>query len=110
MSQIGEPTLCLLFRCNRPHGEHINRLDDNHFIGYHIHIAKYEYISSGLKSDKYAELTHEYATFDDALAFFLEKCNVVNASEYFNITKAEIDNKLELFKDGSSSDPDKKTI
>lgn len=73
--------LCLL-RCNGPHGEHSNNRNFDAHYGYHIHKAIAKYINKGLKSDIYAELTEEYATYNDALIFFLKYCNIRGAEKY----------------------------
>lgn len=77
--------LCLV-RFNGPHGEHINDFDfDNPHLNYHIHIAKEENIIKGLKPEKYAEVTRKFATFDEALLYFLDFCNITDKDKYFNI-------------------------
>lgn len=79
----GTPNITLL-RCNGPHGEHINDWKiDEHFFGYHIHIATAENINSGLRPEKNAVLTNSYATFEDALSYFLNRCNIIGAEKYF---------------------------
>lgn len=79
----GSGHLCLL-RCNGPHGGHTNELlTDTHHFGYHIHVAKDYNINNGRKSELYAELTDRYATFEDALAYFIEYCNIIDAEKYF---------------------------
>ena len=71
-----------LLRCNGMHGEHSNNSEE-HFCDYHIHIAKAENIIAGLLPEKYAEITKEYMNLDDALAYFVVKCNIQDAYEYF---------------------------
>ncbi|WP_089610063.1 DUF6978 family protein [Dehalobacterium formicoaceticum] len=79
----GSGKICLL-RCNGPHGDHINDIEaDLPHYNYHIHQAKDYNINAGLKSDRYAEVTEEYATFEDALVFFLEYCNIQDREKYF---------------------------
>lgn len=83
----GSGSICL-FRCNGPHGEHMNEFESaSHFFGYHIHIAKEEYVNSGYKSDKYAEITNRFATFQDALAYFVSECNIIDVEKYFPAIK-----------------------
>jgi hypothetical protein len=69
-----------LLRCNGPHGPHA--LFDHH-EHFHIHKANQENINTGMKAEKTAYITKEYASYQDALGFFLKKCNIVNAEEYF---------------------------
>jgi hypothetical protein len=70
----------ILLRCNGPHGPHV--LFDHH-TAYHVHMADPGNISLGLKAERFAQITSEYASFDDALGYFLRKCNIVEADKYF---------------------------
>jgi len=70
----------LLFRCNGPHGPHI--LFDHH-DRYHVHIADEENIAAGLKAERTAHITEEYASYWEALGYFLRECNVMDAQEHF---------------------------
>jgi hypothetical protein len=70
----------LLFRCNGPHGPHI--LFDHH-DRHHIHIANEEDIAAGLKAERTAYVTEEYASYWDALGYFLQKCNIMGAEKHF---------------------------
>jgi len=76
-------TLCLL-RCNGPHGDFIGAspAPQSHFR-YHVHRAKAENMEAGLKAECGGEPTKGYASYKDALAFFLNEINVINALEYF---------------------------
>jgi hypothetical protein len=76
-------TLCLL-RCNGPHGDFIGVSPSSqpHFR-FHIHRAKADNIEAGLKAERGGEPTDGYASYKDALAFFLQEINVVNALEFF---------------------------
>jgi len=69
-----------LFRCNGPHGPHVSF---DHHDRYHVHQAQEETISSGLKAERTAFITEEYASYDDALGYFLRKCNITEAEKYF---------------------------
>lgn len=53
-------------------------------------IAKEANIRAGLLENKDAYITREYSTYEDALIFFLEKCNIVNAGEYFELEKLRL--------------------
>ena len=55
----------LLFRCNGPHGPHISF---DHHDRHHIHIANE---------------TEEYASYWDALGYFLRECNIMGAEKHF---------------------------
>lgn len=94
----GSGQLCL-YRCNGPHGVHSNDLATvTHHFSYHIHSAKDYNINSGRRSELYAELTDCYATFDDALNYFLSHCNILDAERYFPVIK-----QLELFSEEEPS-------
>jgi hypothetical protein len=71
--------ICLL-RYNGPHGPHVSF---DHHDRYHVHMAEEETINSGLKAERTALITEEYASFDDALGYFLRKCNITDADKYF---------------------------
>ena len=79
----GGSQICLV-RCNGPHGEHINDWYSGipHY-GYHIHKATAENINAGLKPEKFAVITTEYATYEEALLFFLKRCNIKDGERYF---------------------------
>lgn len=79
----GGQQICLV-RCNGPHGEHTNDLFSSApHTGYHIHKATAENINAGLKPEKFAIITTEYATYDEALFFFLKQCNIKGSEKYF---------------------------
>jgi hypothetical protein len=69
-----------IFRCNGPHGPHVSF---DHHDRHHLHVAKEETLNSGLKAERTAFITQEYASFDDALGYFLKKCNITDAEKYF---------------------------
>jgi len=80
-----DPERIILLRCNGPHGEHRNSLDgrNSHYWTYHIHFAKEIIIKKGLRSESFAEETNDYSNYSDALAFFLQYCNIKNHAKYF---------------------------
>jgi hypothetical protein len=65
-------TVCLL-RCNGAHGE--NRVFPIHAT-FHIHKASADSINSGLKPESNIEETNEYATFEEALQYFIKTVNL----------------------------------
>jgi hypothetical protein len=75
-------SICLL-RCNGKHGEHKNYNTKEKFFDFHIHTATHDAIESGEAPEQYAEITTEYATWQDALAYFLKTINVKDAGNYF---------------------------
>jgi len=36
-----------------------------------------------MKAERTAYITKEYASYQDALGFFLKKCNIINVDEFF---------------------------
>lgn len=79
----GTPEITLL-RCNGPHGDVVDSpLDPHPHSEHHIHVAKAENIEAGFEPEKGGMITEQYATFEDALGFFLGKCNIVNAADHF---------------------------
>jgi hypothetical protein len=77
----GEVTL---LRCNGPHGEHSAQFDSSHpHAEYHVHRASEEAMSAGLRPEKIAAHTSEFASYQEALAYFLAETSVMNADEHF---------------------------
>lgn len=59
-----------LFRLRRYNGkshEHTNRLENETFYGFHIHMATERYQQLGAREDAYAAMTDRYADFGSAL-------------------------------------------
>jgi len=69
-----------LLRCNGPHGPHESF---EHHDRFHIHRANPDNLASGAKAERTAYITKEYASFQDALGYFLKKCNIGDAEKYF---------------------------
>jgi len=71
-----------LIRCNGRHGEH--QLFPHHQF-FHVHIAKAEYINSGIRPEFFIEETDQYASYEEALHYFLQKINLnqVERDRYF---------------------------
>jgi len=76
-------SLCL-FRCNGPHGDFLGGSGPpgSHFQ-YHVHRAKVGNLEAGLRAEHGATLSREYASYRDALTFFLREINVINAFDFF---------------------------
>lgn len=75
-----------LIRCNGQHGDQLNRLkDDSHHNKFHVHHAIEQAFSAGLNPLMHADVTDEYGTFQEALAFFVRKVNIIGAEKYFDI-------------------------
>jgi len=74
----------ILFRCNGPHGPPgIVRPDIPYHAAFHIHRATAANIAAGLKPESGATETRAYASYEEALDFFMEKCHIVGAERYF---------------------------
>ncbi len=79
----GSGNICLI-RCNGPHeGFSDNPNEKRQHFGFHIHTAKADNIEAGLKAEKGAERTHAYASYRDALRWFVKECNIKNADQHF---------------------------
>lgn len=74
---------CLL-RCNGPHGEFLGNpeLPHTHFH-FHIHKAKFQNMEAGLRAERGGEKTEAYASYEQALQYFLQVINVTNADKFF---------------------------
>jgi hypothetical protein len=79
----GSGRICLL-RCNGPHGGWIDDFHDPdpHFR-YHIHLARAENIEAGFRAERGAEVTKEYASYQEALRYFVRRCQIGEAGKYF---------------------------
>jgi len=65
-----------LVRYNGKHPSlHTNKIERNFFHDFHIHKATERYQIEGYPIDGYAEVTHSYSTFDEALTAFLKDCH-----------------------------------
>lgn len=77
----GEVTL---LRCNGPHGDYNQSFDPAHpHSDYHVHRASAEMIESGLRPEARAASTKDYASFEQALSFFLKATNITDAEHHF---------------------------
>jgi hypothetical protein len=88
----------ILLRCNGPHAAHISLVDlpAHHYV-HHVHTATPEAIEVGFRSERDAQITSEYGTFQDALAYFVRRCNISGADSYFKYVTADIAKQMELF-------------
>ena len=85
-------SICLLI-FNDPHGvfESYGKIPTSHFVP-HIHKAKTENIEAGLRPEKDGELTEKFVTYEQALPYFLQTINVIDAEVHFpNITQNTLD-------------------
>lgn len=73
-----------LLRCNGPHGAFNSTFDPAHpHYSYHVHRATEETIASGARPESYAEICSEFASYEEALQYFIRVVNVGDAEEYF---------------------------
>jgi hypothetical protein len=88
----------ILLRCNGPHAAHVNFIDmpDHHYV-HHVHVATTEAIASGLRSERDAQITADYGTFQDALGYFVRRCNIAGAEKYYKYISNDIAKQMELF-------------
>jgi len=76
-------SVCLL-RCNGRHGRHKNPTgDQSQLDGYHIHCATEEAMTAEVYPESHAELTTEYASYQQALAHFMKIANIGGAEKHF---------------------------
>lgn len=77
-----------VLRCQGPHGGYKGTItaDDSHFE-YHIHLARAENIAEGKIAEKDGEFTDAYSTYEDALVYFIRRCNIIGAEEHFNFMR-----------------------
>jgi hypothetical protein len=78
-----------LFRCNGKHGVFNNDSDPEHpHWDYHIHRASEQAIEAGFKSEKYAEKTTAFASYEEALQYFVKAINLnaKDSSRHFPAT------------------------
>lgn len=75
-----------LLRCNGKHGEYNGNFDPDHpHYDYHIHKAEEEAITLGYRAEKYAKKTTHFASYEEALQFFIKTINLnaEDAKKYF---------------------------
>jgi fructose-1,6-bisphosphatase len=68
----------VLVRCNGPHGTYNRGSGDaNHpHWDFHIHVATEKALAADGKAEKYAEKTGAYASFEEAIQYFLKAVNL----------------------------------
>ena len=68
-------------RCNGPHGPHVSF---DHHARFHVHKVNPDNLALGTKAERSAYITKEYASFQDALGYFLKKCNIKDVEKHFH--------------------------
>ena len=88
---IDERENLMLIRCNGNHSTEKEGHPPHHYV-FHIHKAKEDNILKGKRPEAGGEQTKEYASYEQALSYFLRLINVNNPEEYFkDINQIEID-------------------
>src|SRR4030066_250446 len=73
-----------LFRCNGNHGEVVvDILNPIPHFGYHTHKITAELIDNNINDPKQSEPTKEYASYEQALKYFLRYVNVQDVDKFF---------------------------
>jgi len=54
-------------------------------------------IEAGLRPESFTAHTEEFATFEEAIAYFCKRCNIRDAESYFGFMEAERKRQLRLF-------------
>lgn len=73
-----------VFRLRRYNGkshEHTNKIEQQTFYDFHIHLATERYQQSGLREDAYAEATNRYGDFQGALSCLIGDCGLILPSD-----------------------------
>lgn len=74
----------VLLRCNGPHGGYNDSFDPEHpHWDFHVHRASAEMIEAGLSPEKVATINKDFASYGEAVQYFLRATNVTDAAEYF---------------------------
>ena len=74
----------LLLRCNGPHGGYNDSFDPEHpHWDFHVHRASAEMIEAGQRPEKAAAVNRDFASYEEAVQYFLRTTNVTDARTYF---------------------------
>ncbi len=74
----------ILLRCNGPHGGFNDSFDPGHsHWDYHVHRASAKMIEAGLRPEKTATINTDFASYEEALSYFLRATNITGAGDYF---------------------------
>jgi hypothetical protein len=82
----------MLLRCNGPHGAFNDAFDPGHpHWDFHVHRASAATIEAGLREEKTAALSRDFASYEEALLYFIRAANVSDAAAYFgDVTQAKL--------------------
>ena len=74
----------VLLRCNGPHGGYNDSFDADHpHWDYHVHRASAEMIEAGLRPERAAAIDRSFASYEEAVQYFLRATNITDARTYF---------------------------
>ena len=83
LAKDGSPEVVLL-RCNGPHGGYNDAFDPDHpHWDYHVHRASAEMIEAGLRPERTATINRDFASYEEAVQYFLRAANITDARTYF---------------------------
>jgi len=72
-----EPETITPIRCNGPHGDFNASIDPDHpHCFFHVHRASQEAIEAGCKPERFASKTTEFASYEEALQYFVKAINL----------------------------------
>ncbi len=79
-----DPERVCLIRCNGPHGDFTGDIPAPvpHF-SHHIHLATEAAIAAGEKPERSASPTDRFGSFEEAIAFFIDRCNIAGYWKHF---------------------------
>jgi hypothetical protein len=74
----------ILLRCNGPHGAFNDYFDltPPHF-DFHVHRASAAMIEAGFRAEKSATVSRDFASYEEALQYFVRSANITDASNHF---------------------------
>lgn len=73
----------VLLRCNGPHGGYNDSFDPEHpHWDFHVHRASAEMLEAGQRPEKAASMNRDFASYEEALQYFLRTTNVTDAWTY----------------------------
>jgi hypothetical protein len=73
----------LLLRCNGPHGGFNDTFDpDDPHWDFHVHRATAEMIEAGQRPEKSAVVNRDFASYEEALQYFLRTANITDAAAH----------------------------
>jgi hypothetical protein len=74
----------VLLRCNGPHGSYNDSFDQDHpHWDFHVHRASADMMGAGFRPEKAATVNKDFASYEEALQYFLRTTNVTDARTYF---------------------------